>query len=80
MRIVQIGEFKAHISEAIKAVRAGETIVVSDGIGHEKIAALIPYSQLPAAEPRRLGNLVGLASANFAADYDMTDEDLLDQH
>jgi prevent-host-death family protein len=77
MQTVPVGEFKARFSEYIDAVRAGETVVVSYGRGKENVAALIPYSQLPAAEPRRLGILAGQASVSFAEDFAISDEELL---
>ncbi|MDP1906213.1 MAG: type II toxin-antitoxin system Phd/YefM family antitoxin, partial [Pseudomonadota bacterium] len=77
MQTVQVGEFKARFSEIIDAVRAGETVVVSYGRGHENVAALIPYNQLPASEPRALGILSGQASVAFAPDFEMTDEEFL---
>lgn len=77
MQTVQVGEFKARFSEIIEAVRAGETVVVSYGRGREHVAALIPFAQLPAPEPRRLGLLAGQASVSFARDFEMSDEELL---
>lgn len=61
----------------IDLVRAGETIVVAYGRNQEKVAALIPYDQLPSHQPRRLGTLAGVASVSFAEDFAITDEELL---
>jgi len=77
MQTVQVGEFKARFSEIIEAVRAGETVVVSYGRRRENVAALIPFSQLPATGPRLLGVLAGQASATFAPDFEISDDDLL---
>ena len=77
MQTIQVGEFKARFSEIIDSVRAGETIVVAYGRNQEKVAALIPYEQLPAHQPRQLGTLAGVASVSFAADFAITDEELL---
>lgn len=77
MQTIQVGEFKARFSEIIDSVRTGETVVVAYGRNHEKVAALIPYAQLPKHEPRQLGKLAGLASVTFADDFAMTDEELL---
>ncbi|MDP2834501.1 MAG: type II toxin-antitoxin system prevent-host-death family antitoxin [Pseudomonadota bacterium] len=74
MQTIQVGEFKARFSEIIEAVRAGETVVVSYGRSRENVAALIPISQLPAAEPRVLGILSGQASVIFAPDFEISDE------
>lgn len=77
MQTIQVGEFKARFSEMIDSVRAGETIVVAYGRNQEKVAALIPYDQLPSRQPRQLGTLAGVASVSFADDFAMTDEELL---
>ncbi len=77
MKTLQVGEFKARFSEIIEAVRAGETVVVSYGRRRENVAALIPFSQLPATGPRLLGVLAGQASATFAPDFEISDDDLL---
>ena len=77
MQTIQVGELKARFSEIIDAVRGGETIVVAYGRNQEKVAALIPYDQLPASQPRQLGSLAGKASVSFANDFAMTDEELL---
>lgn len=77
MQTLQVSEFKARFSEMIDSVRAGETVVVAYGRNHEKVAALIPYDQLPTIQPRRLGTLAGVASVSFSDDFSMTDEELL---
>lgn len=77
MQTIQVGEFKARFSEMIDSVRSGETIVVAYGRNQEKVAALIPYDQLPLRTPRQLGILAGQASVSFAEDFTITDEELL---
>ncbi len=77
MQTIQVGEFKARFSEMIDSVRAGETIVVAYGRNQQKVAALIPYDQLPQRQPRRLGVLAGVAHVGFADDFAITDEELL---
>jgi antitoxin (DNA-binding transcriptional repressor) of toxin-antitoxin stability system len=77
MQTIQVGEFKARFSEMIDSVRAGETIVVAYGRNQEKVAALIPYDQLPASQPRQLGVLAGQATVVIGDDFAMTDEELL---
>ncbi len=77
MQTVEVGEFKERFSEMIDSVRAGETIVVAYGRNQEKVAALIPYDQLPIHEPRKLGALAGLANVSFAEDFAISNEELL---
>ncbi len=77
MQTVQVAEFKARFSEIIEAVRAGKTVVVSYGKSRKNVAALVPYDQLPAAAPRRLGILSGQASVSFASDFEISEEEFL---
>ena len=77
MQTIQVGEFKARFSEMIDSVRAGETIVVAYGRNQEKVAALIPYDQLPASQPRQLGMLAGKVTVVIGDDFAMSDEELL---
>ena len=77
MQTIQVGEFKARFSEMIDSVRAGETIIVAYGRNQEKVAALIPYDQLPDSQPRQLGVLADKATVAFSDDFAMTDEELL---
>ena len=46
MKIMTVGEFKARFSEALDAVRDGETIIVFYGRKHRKVAARVPYAEL----------------------------------
>lgn len=78
MKIMTVGEFKAHFSEALDAVREGETIVVSFGRNHRKVAAMVPYSELEAANQRPLGLLKSKARIRIADDFALTDDDFLD--
>ena len=77
MKTMTVGEFKARFSEALDAVLEGETIVVSYGRNHEKVAAMVPYAQLKRVEKRPLGLLKGKAAVKFARDFTVDDEDLL---
>lgn len=77
MRILTIGELKAHFSEILEHVKQGETVVISYGRKKEKVAALIPYRQLVSAKPRSLGILEGRAKCYLSDDFAMSDEELL---
>lgn len=77
MKSVQLAEFKARFCEMIDAVRVGETVVVAYGRSQEKVAALIPYAQLPVGQPRRLGVLAGRAKVARAEDFALSDEEFL---
>jgi len=77
MKTMTVGEFKAHFSEALDAVRGGETIVVSFGRNHRKVAAMVPYSELKTAKKRPLGLLNSKAHIRIASDFALTDDDFL---
>lgn len=77
MKTMTVGEFKARFSEALDAVLGGETIVVSYGRNHQKVAAMVPYAQLRKMEKRPLGLLRGKAAVKLARDFDIDDETLL---
>jgi antitoxin (DNA-binding transcriptional repressor) of toxin-antitoxin stability system len=76
MKTMTVGEFKSRFSEALDAVRAGETIVVSYGRQHRKVTAMVPYSEVKATRKRPLGLLKSKARVRFARDFAIDDEQL----
>ncbi|TAL20961.1 MAG: type II toxin-antitoxin system Phd/YefM family antitoxin, partial [Nitrospirae bacterium] len=46
MQVLSIGELKSHFSAVLAQVKNGETVVVSYGRNKEKVAAIVPYSQV----------------------------------
>ena len=77
MKTMTVGEFKSRFSEALDAVREGETIVVSYGRTHQKVAAMVPYSQLSTAMKRPLGLLKFKARVKFGREFALDDEQFL---
>lgn len=77
MKTMTVGEFKSRFSEALDAVRDGETIVVSYGRNHRKVAAMVPYSNLKPLNKRPLGILKSKASVKFSRDFAITDGQFL---
>ncbi|TAK54606.1 MAG: type II toxin-antitoxin system Phd/YefM family antitoxin [Dehalococcoidia bacterium] len=77
MKTMTVGEFKARFSEALEAVRGGETIVVAYGRNRRKIAAMVPYAGVRQAARRPLGLLKGKARVGFAKDFKLGDDELL---
>ncbi len=75
IKTMTVGEFKAHISEALDAVRAGETIVVSFGRNHRKVAAMVRYSDLKASTRRPLGLLKSKVRIRIGRDFVLTADD-----
>jgi antitoxin (DNA-binding transcriptional repressor) of toxin-antitoxin stability system len=76
MKIMSVGEFKAHFSQALKSVQAGQEIGISFGKSKEVVACLVPK---PAAKKskRKLGILEGKGKVIFGPDFKMTSEELL---
>ena len=77
MQVLSIGELKSHFSAVLEQVKNGETIVVSYGRNKEKVAAIVPYSQVMPAGERPLGPLSSKAQCIIGDDFAISDEDLL---
>ncbi len=77
MKTMTVGDFKSRFSEALEAVSAGETIVVSYGRNRRKVAAMVPYSQLQSRHKRPLGLLQSKARVSFGRNFKLSDDELL---
>ncbi|RKR81184.1 prevent-host-death family protein [Mucilaginibacter gracilis] len=76
MKSMTVGEFKAHFSDVIEQVKAGEQIEVTYGKRKEVIGYFQP--NLTDSKPKRkLGILEGKATAIFMDDWEMTEEEFL---
>jgi antitoxin (DNA-binding transcriptional repressor) of toxin-antitoxin stability system len=78
MKTMTVGELKAHFSEVLDQLsKNGEPVAISYGKKKEKIAAIIPYSQLKLRTERPLGVMQGKARYVIHKDFTLTDEDML---
>ena len=77
MQTMTVGHFKSHFSQVLDIVQHGEDIVISYGKKKEKIAVLVPYDRYEGKPHRILGLLAGKASFSIAADFKVSDEELL---
>lgn len=77
MKTMTVADFKSRFSEALDAVRDGETIVVSYGRNRRKVAAMVPFSELKTPQRRPLGLLKSKVRLSFGRHFAMTDEELL---
>ena len=76
MKTMGVGEFKAHFSEVLKMVIAGEEIGISYGRNKEIVAIFAPKGA--SKKPRRkLGILEGKGPIEFSDDFKMTEEEFL---
>lgn len=76
MKTMTVGDLKAHFSEVIQDIKAGEEIAIAFGKKREIVAYLIPKS---ARKPmkRQLGILQNKGKVTFADDYKITEEEFL---
>ena len=73
-----VGELKAQFSEVLgQMIESGEPVAISYGRKKEKIAAIIPYSQLKPRSGRLLGLMRGRASCVIHDDFALSDEAML---
>jgi antitoxin (DNA-binding transcriptional repressor) of toxin-antitoxin stability system len=77
MKTLTVGEFKQQFSEALDAVRHGETVVVAYGRRCTKVAAMIPFTSLRVHKKRKLGALQSTATMKIRRDFVLTDIELL---
>jgi antitoxin (DNA-binding transcriptional repressor) of toxin-antitoxin stability system len=78
MKTMTVGELKAQFSEVLsQLVQNGEPVAVSFGKKKEKVAAIIPYSQLPLQGERPLGVMKGRARCVTRDDFALDDEAML---
>ncbi len=78
MKTMTVGELKARFSEVMgQMIKSGEPVAISYGKKKEKIAAIIPYSQLKPQAERSLGLMRGRARCVIHDDSALSDEALL---
>ncbi|GMO46317.1 MAG: type II toxin-antitoxin system Phd/YefM family antitoxin [Termitinemataceae bacterium] len=77
MKTLQSAEAKAHFSSVLRDIEAGNEVAIAYGKKKETIAVIIPYEQWKKSKKRQLGSLEGKMTVKFAADFSMTDEELI---
>jgi len=78
MKTMTVGELKAQFSEVLgQMVKNGEPVAISFGKKKQKIAAIIPYSQLKPQTERALGLMKGRARCVIHDDFALDDEEML---
>ena len=78
MKSVSLAEAKTHFSSIIKDVEAGNDVAISYGKKRQSIAVIVSYEKWKKNQKRQLGALEGRMSVEFAGDFKMTDEELID--
>ena len=78
MKTMTVGELKAQFSEVLRQIiKNGEPVAISYGKKKEKIAAIVPYSQIKPQSERPLGLMRGRASCVIHDDFALSDEEVL---
>jgi prevent-host-death family protein len=77
MKTVQSAEAKSHFSSLLKEVEAGNEVAIVYGREKKTIAVIIPYEKWKNPKKRQLGTLEGRMSVRFAANFSMTDDELV---
>jgi len=77
MKTLQSAEAKTHFSSVLKDIQAGNEVAIVYGKKKETVAVIIPYEKWKKNQKRQLGTLEGKMSVEFAEDFAMTDEELL---
>ena len=76
MKTMSVGTFKAHFSDVLKLVMAGEEIGILYGKKKEIVAKLVPKAK-DKKHRRKLGILEGKGKVVFGSDFKMTEEEFL---
>jgi len=77
MKTMPVGELKAQFSEVLEMVQNGESFGILYGKKKKPIAMIVPYQEKDKSKERKLGILEGKATAVFAEDFSMSEEELL---
>jgi prevent-host-death family protein len=78
MKRLPVGELKAHFSEILEDVRAGEKVIITYGKKKEDVAVLIPYHAFGEKNKIELG-LLSHKSYNISDDFYITEEEFIGQ-
>ena len=78
MKTMTVAEFKARFSEALDAVRRGESIAVTYGRSKRTVAVFQPPAK-GKKKPRPVGLLDGKISFDIGRDFEMDDSELLNR-
>jgi prevent-host-death family protein len=77
MKTFPLSEAKSRFSSILKDVEAGNEIAITYGKQKKNTAVIISYRKWKKNRKRKLGMLEGKMSVEFADDFRMTDEELV---
>lgn len=77
MKSLNVGEFKAQLSDVLEKVQQGESFGILFGKNKTLIAEINPPRKQKKKGKRKLGILEGKARVVFADDFKMTEEEFI---
>jgi prevent-host-death family protein len=78
MKVLPVGELKAHFAKVLESVKQGEEFVISYGKKRENIAVIIPYKEYKERNRIKLGLLAKKGTYKINHDFKMTAEELFE--
>lgn len=78
MKSLPVGELKAKFSEVLDKVQQGESFEILYGKKKTPVARIVPIKDDKRKKKRKLGAWEGKVKVEFAPNFKMTDEQLLD--
>ena len=77
MKTLQVTEAKNNFSSILREVKSGNEIAIAYGKEKQAIAIIISYEKWRKKQKRQLGTLEGKMSVEFAKNWTITDEELI---
>ena len=77
MKTLHSAQAKTHFSSILKDVQAGNEIAIAFGKKKQTVAVIVPYEQWKKSKKRELGTLKNIAAVQFAKDFSISDEELV---
>jgi len=77
MKTLPSEEAETRFSSVLLDVEAGNEVAITYGDKKQTVAVIIPYEKWKMSQERRLGTLEGKMSVEFASDFAMTEEELI---
>jgi antitoxin (DNA-binding transcriptional repressor) of toxin-antitoxin stability system len=77
MKTIPLAKIQTDFPDILAGIAVGEEILISSAETQKTVAVIVPYEAWQKTKPRVLGTLQNRGSVEFAEDFAMTDEELL---
>ena len=77
MKTIALTNIKTVLPDIFADIEDGKEVVISSADTQKAVAVIVPYELWQKTKQRELGTLQNRGSVEFADDFAMTDEDLL---